>query len=70
MPRPTLCKQPGCIQEVAQGHFLCVHHWACLPKRIQQGMMLRVHGWRNECAAVDFLRDYQRATGALKGGVL
>jgi hypothetical protein len=65
-----LCKSPGCTIPVGVGHFLCAHHWALLPSRVQRGIMERANGWRSQEAAVDFLRGYQRGAGILKGGTL
>jgi hypothetical protein len=64
---PHLCKQPGCVVPVEKGHFMCIDHWKGLPPKVQQGLMTRAHGWRKPALAIEFLRDYFRSTGALRG---
>jgi hypothetical protein len=70
MKTQAVCRQPGCVQKVSAGHFMCGPHWANLPCRIQKGIMERANGWKDHGAAVEFLRSYQRQEGILKGGVL
>jgi hypothetical protein len=50
-----LCCFPGCTDPVSKGHLACWPHWRSVGADIQRQVQWRLHAWKDENAAREYL---------------
>jgi hypothetical protein len=54
------CCYPGCIVRTTGKSIACIHHWHSLPARVQAEAQHRLHGWKDEAAAREFVVNWHQ----------
>lgn len=55
------CANPDCTVCITDGHLLCRACWMELPKGTQFAVQERIHGWKNNDEARNYLAGHYRA---------